>query len=100
MSDRARRIADNERRFRVFNEQVREVGAQLRTAPAFMCECGDPQCQAAVTLSAEEYARVRADPRWFVVLPEHERLGVERVVACHDHFRIVEKIGEGAKLVT
>jgi len=99
MSEHARRIADNERRFRVFNEAVREAGRQLQAAPRFSCECGDEGCTLPVNITAEDYQRVRSVDRWFVVLPEHERLDVERVVERHDAYLIVQKIGEGAEIV-
>ena len=99
MSDRARRIARNEQRFRVFNEAVREVGRELQAAPRFRCECGDGQCADPVEITAEEYQHVRRDDRWFVVLPEHQRADVERVVERHAGYLIVQKIGEGAEIV-
>jgi hypothetical protein len=99
MSDRARRIADNERRFRVFNDAVREVGRQLQAAPGFSCECGDEHCIQPVNITVDEYRHVRRDARWFFVLPEHERPDVERVVERHDTYVIVQKIGEGVEIV-
>jgi hypothetical protein len=99
MSERARRIADNEQRFRVFNNAARDVGQQLQAAPGFSCECGDEDCSRPVSITADEYRHVRRDDRWFVVLPEHERPDVERVVERHEHYLIVQKIGEGVKIV-
>jgi hypothetical protein len=99
MSDRARRIADNEQRFRIFNDQVRTVRTQLDADADFSCECGDPGCHERIELSIDEYTHLRHDPRWFAVLPEHQRPDVERVVERHPGHWIVQKIGEGADIV-
>jgi hypothetical protein len=99
MSERVRRIAENEQRFRVFNEQVRAVGAELRATSEFACECGDPACMAPMKLSPEDYQHVRRDPRWFAVLPGHELPDFERVRERHPGHLVVEKIGEGAEVV-
>jgi hypothetical protein len=99
MSERERRMAENEQRFRAFNEGVREVGERLHAEPRFSCECGDGACAQPMRLTAEDYRRVRRDPRWFAVVPGHERLDVERVVERHETYNVVEKIGEGAELV-
>lgn len=100
MTDRTRRVAENEQRFRVFNEGVREVGETLGGKPSFACECGDADCVLTIDLTQEEYRHARSDARWFAVLPEHNRPDVERVVERHDAYLIVRKIGEGAELVS
>jgi len=99
MNDRERRIAENEQRFRVFNDAVREVGKQLQAAPRFSCECGDEGCTLPVEISVEDYQRLRRDDRLFVVLPAHQRPDVERVVEHRDAYLIVQKTGEGAEIV-
>jgi hypothetical protein len=99
MSERDRRIADNEQRFRVFNDEVEQVGAQLHSRARFSCECGNDRCTTAIELDADEYARLRADATWFAVLPGHNRPDVERVIERHDAYLIVEKTGEGAERV-
>lgn len=99
MSDRARRIAENEQRFRVFNEGRRQAGEAFSATPRFACECGDAACALEIDLTEEQYRRARRDTRWFVVLPDHEQPDVERVVERHDAYLIVEKTGEGAEIV-
>jgi hypothetical protein len=99
MSDRARRIAENEQRFRIFNDQVRTVRTQLDADADFACECGDPQCAERIHLSIDDYIHLRQDPRWFAVLPEHQRPDVERVIQRHPGYWIVQKTGEGAEIV-
>jgi hypothetical protein len=99
MNDRARRIADNEQRFRVFNDQVREVRVQLDAESGFACECGDATCHERIVMSLEEYGHLRSDRRWFAVVPGHEAPGVERVIERAEGYNVVEKIGESSKLV-
>jgi len=99
MSDRERRIAENEQRFRIFNDQVRKVRTQLDADADFSCECADAECNEGIQLSIDDYTHLREDPRWFAVLPEHQRPDVERVVERHPHYWIVQKIGEGADIV-
>jgi hypothetical protein len=99
MSDRARRIAENEERFRIFNDRVREVRTQLDADARFSCECGDQDCTERIPLSIDDYTHLRQDSRWFAVLPEHQRPDLERVVERHPGHWIVEKTGEGADIV-
>jgi hypothetical protein len=99
MSDRERRVAENEQRFRVFNEGVREVGEQLHAEPRFTCECGDVTCTQPIEITVEDYQHARRDPRCFAVLPGHELPDVERVVERHDTHLVVQKTGEGAEVV-
>ena len=91
---RARRIADNESRFRDINERLE---ADLRRIPVgddpvdFVCECGMIECTASVRLSIDEYERVRADPLLFALLPGHEIEDAEDVVARSERFYVVRK---------
>jgi hypothetical protein len=99
VSERARRIAENEQRFRIFNEQVRAVRAELHAESEFACECGDQACMEPMNLSPQDYQQVRRDARWFAVLPGHDRPDVERVLERHPGHLVVQKIGEGAEVV-
>jgi hypothetical protein len=68
----------NERLFREANAKIAERrdaldAGGLRTP--FLCECEDERCTAIVRLSRDEYARVRSDPAWFVVVPGHPTIG-------------------------
>jgi hypothetical protein len=101
--DSARRIAENEARFRRTNERIEKAGFDLEPqAPTmpFVCECGRPDCMQVLRLSFEEYERARAHPRHFLCVPGHEIEGEDlgRVVERARHFVIVEKIGESAEV--
>jgi hypothetical protein len=99
---RARRIAENESRFREINERLEGGLRQLPDdgAPAdFVCECGDVNCAATVPVTLDEYERVRQDPLLFVLVPGHEIPDVEHVLARTDAYVVVRKDPEAAPLV-
>jgi hypothetical protein len=93
MTSREERIAKNEVLFREVNERVRDL-VPSEGGIGFICECGDGECIEQVTLTVEEYERVRADPVQFFVKPGHETPEVEEVVAGHEHFLLVRKHAE------
>jgi len=96
MATRAQ-VEKNERLFREVNERIREIGQRLQNhggSPepiSFMCECASTDCTDRIELRLEDYARVRSDPSWFVVVPGHELTRYERVVEQQPGFTIVEK---------
>jgi hypothetical protein len=99
----ARRIAENEARFRDANERIEEAVLRLEpdahTLP-FVCECGRPECLTTIRLTIAEYETAREDPRFFVCEPGHEILGpgLGRVVRETSKFVIVEKLGEAGRV--
>ena len=94
MDARTRRIADNETRFRDINERLE---ADLRRLPVdgesvdFVCECGMVECARSVSLTLDEYEKVREDPVAFVLLPGHEIGDVEDVLYRSDRYFVVRK---------
>ena len=91
---RARRIADNESRFREINERLE---ADLRRLPVdgdpveFVCECGHADCTASVLLTVDEYEQVRQDPTTFAMLPGHDIEDVEDVILRHERYVVARK---------
>jgi hypothetical protein len=57
----------------------------------FRCECARLGCNRLVELTVHEYEEIRSHPRWFVMVPGHERPGAETVVATRTGYLIVEK---------
>ena len=102
MDGRARRIADNESRFREINERLR---GDLRALPEveepveFVCECGRIDCADSVPLSLEEYEAIRASSIDFFVVPGHQAPDVEDVVDINERFARVRKHPEVADQV-
>jgi hypothetical protein len=100
---RADRVALNESRFREINDRVRQDIAQLQYAPAqvaFVCECGRLECRDQIVMGLDEYERVRADAMTFAVVPGHELLDTEDVVARTERFCVVFKHADVAHIVT
>ena len=90
MKSREDRIARNETLLREVNERVKEV-VPSEGGIQFICECGDEACIEQVTLTVEEYERIRSDPVQFFVKPGHQIPEVEEVVEEHDHYLLVRK---------
>lgn len=86
--------------FREVNEHIADLrGDWSEAVPSrFVCECGNPACVEPLAVGLDEYERVRADGTRFVVVPGHERPGVERVVESHDRFLVVENAGGAAAI--
>jgi anti-anti-sigma factor len=93
---RKQRIVKNEQEFRDYNnrrmqlENADETDDQERLP--FLCECGDRDCVEALMLTAAEFTEAHSAANTFVVKPGHVYPDVERLVAEHDTFGIVEKI--------
>ena len=92
----ARRIAENESRFRDANEGIADQADTLRVdgQRPYLCECSDPRCVEIIVLDRGEYERVRSNPRWFAVARGHaiNADGVGRAREDHEHYTLVEKI--------
>ena len=94
MEDRERRIADNEALFRQVNERVKDLNRAFSVVLErgdYLCECANVACIERVSLTPEEYERVRAEPTHFVIAPGHVRPEVEDVVYAGDGYEIVRK---------
>lgn len=95
-----RRIAQNESLFREVNEAL-ESGrwpGEQGDLIAFRCECGELGCSRMIEVAVVVYERVRADPRWFLVAPDHDIPEVETIVEHHPHYVVVQKRGEAGRV--
>jgi hypothetical protein len=75
--------------FRMVNERIRELGLPHSLEYALVCECDDVGCARAFQMRPEEYEPVRSDPMLFAVLPGHEQVGRDVVLARTDRYVIV-----------
>ncbi|MBV8256910.1 MAG: hypothetical protein JOZ56_04465 [Actinobacteria bacterium] len=92
MDDLERR-GSTEALFRDVNERIAESAERFDADDAqFVCECADPNCTHRVEATLAEYEDVRADGTTFLLVPGHEHPDIERVVADHGRFRVVEKV--------
>jgi hypothetical protein len=54
------------------------------------CECGRATCLDSAGLSRAAYERIRSEWAGFIVVPEHVRLGTERVTEAGDRYAVVQ----------
>ena len=94
------RAATNEAMIRDVNEGIErsQWPGDEDTPVGFRCECARLGCNRLVELTAREYAQVRSRPRRFVMVPGHERTGVETVVATRPGYVIVEKLDQAGQV--
>lgn len=100
MDDRERRLGLNEALFREVNERLDELaetfGGDDGVRHDFICECGDPSCAERISLTLDEYNRVRADPTQFAIRPGHRAGDIERVVFENERYAVVRKHDDDA----
>jgi hypothetical protein len=91
------RAAKNQSLFREVNERIEDLASPV--APAgFICECLNTECDQQISLSVEEYERVRSGSNRFLVVPGHQVAGVEEVVGSSDRYLVVAKLGVGGQV--
>lgn len=95
-----RRAAANEATIRDVNEGIErgQWPGEEDTPVGFRCECARLGCNRLVELTVREYEGVRANPRWFVILPGHQLPDVETVVEARSGYLIVEKQNQAAEV--
>jgi hypothetical protein len=100
VGDTVQRAARLQVVFREVNEQISKLSGPITetTYNVVVCECSDSGCAESIELTAGEYESVRADGTRFVILPGHQREGIERVVERHGGFVVVEKVGEAGEI--
>ena len=62
----------------------------------YLCECGDPSCNALIAVPYDEFQRVRRYPEEFIVLPGHEQRGLEEVVHRDARWVVVHRVAAGS----
>lgn len=100
--NRVERIAHNESVFRSLNESLEASvhrGRPDGDLAGFVCECGNPDCEATVRLDLAAYESVRADSQHFFVRPGHEEPDVEDVVSEGEGYVVVRKHPDAAEIV-
>lgn len=100
MSESLVRLARNQSLFREVNERIQYLGevnerigynAEAATSE-FVCECSNTECISTIELTVVEYERVRSNPTWFVIKPNHDLVQIERIVSRDDGYAVVEKL--------
>ena len=95
MSERERRIGENEAYWRQVNELSPPEPGVLNL---MFCECGRLSCRERVPITAAEYDSVRSSATTFLVAPGHVMPEVESVIETTERFQIVRKEGEAAQV--
>jgi hypothetical protein len=89
---REARQARNEVLFREINQRIaRGSDSQVGSRLLVICECDKTGCEAMISLSVDDYRRVRSNPRRFAIFPGHNDPEIEDIVETHDGYQIVEK---------
>jgi hypothetical protein len=93
--DRQERLAKNESLFRTLNENINGLASGLDGGEPFefICECSTRGCFERLSLTVEEYERVRQDGTHFLLAPGHEDIEIEQVIGRRNGYVIVEKDG-------
>ena len=96
------RIAQNNATFREANESIRDTVEREQppmTKIPFLCECAREDCRELVPMSLDAYAKVRAEPTYFLNFPGHEEVeGAGAVVVeCGETFVVVDYRPEGKR---
>jgi hypothetical protein len=98
---REQRVGENESRFRLVNERIRDYTideadrhAEHPEDIAVVCECADIDCTEKIELPLSLYEWIRSAAARFVVFPGHVVPESERVVRNMQTFVVVEKIGD------
>jgi hypothetical protein len=94
----AEKGAKNQALIREVNERIEKL-ADDAAHPEFLCECADTNCVDTIELSIAEYESIRSSPVRFPVKLGHDYPEFERVVEEREHYAIVEKFGEAARIV-
>jgi len=92
--NREERIGMNEAVFRDVNERIQDVASafDLTKEPLdLICECGDAACVERISLTRDEYERVRAESHLFAVASGHVAPDVEEVVETRSGYDVVRK---------
>jgi hypothetical protein len=91
-------IGTTEALFRQVNERIEDLNRGVADVSDgkmhVVCECGDPECAQQVALTIDAYEAIRRDSTQFVVVPGHEILSTEIVVANGDDYLVVRKQGD------
>lgn len=92
------RLIANQQTSRGANERLRVLAAKIvaedRVIP-FLCECADADCLGRVDMTGADYGELHLDRNRYAILPDHQRMDGEEVVAQRALYDIVSKAALG-----
>ena len=82
-----------EEAFRDANRRIMAVADSLSVDAdvPFLCECSDTNCRELIRMPWTEFDALHEVDNLFVVVPGHELLEVEQLVAESDRYNVVKK---------
>lgn len=89
---RAVRQTQNRDLFRAVNERIADLSAGFSMTDemqGFICECAHVGCTVQIQLPVEEYGRILATPRAYLVQPGHEDPAAEDILDAREQYLIV-----------
>jgi hypothetical protein len=99
MMTRDTRKGQNEVWFRDLNERLEDRALEKQGHEglfSIVCECDQEECAERLSITFNEYERIRATPTTFVVARGHVDLSCETIVSSTQVYEIVEKTGQAA----
>jgi hypothetical protein len=93
--ERQQRLAYNEAVFRTLNENIVGIASNFggKDVYEFICECATSGCFERLSLTIEQYERVREDGSHFLLAAGHEDIEVEQVFDVRPNYVVVAKDG-------
>jgi hypothetical protein len=96
------RLTKNDAKFRDANERIYGSAREYHVTEAipFLCECADPACTVTIRLSADEYDRIRGNPRRFFGAPGHAEpvRGSLEIAEHHPTYDVFVMVGRAAEI--
>ena len=102
MSERGRRVGQNEALYRQVNERIEDLNEAFGAVTgdfAIVCECGNLNCMEQLSIPRELYERTRTNPTRFIVKAGHEERDIEEIVEAEDGYSVVQKDDPDARQV-
>jgi len=96
------RLAKREAVVRATNEEIAPADDQFAGDSSVLviaCECGRSGCAEVIALPRSVYEQARSEPRRFLLVPGHERPGIERALSRYDRFVVVAKEDQAAAAI-
>jgi hypothetical protein len=100
--ERLRRVGENEALYRLVNERIKAVSADVAMAGGefgVVCECAALDCKTQIMIRPQVYEQARSNPDQFIVLRGHQLDDIETVVDDHGSFFVIEKTPEEARRI-
>jgi hypothetical protein len=91
-------LVENEKLLRRSNERTQKrvkrdftTAQRIKTTLHFYCECATVPCTMRIKLTEAEYEAIHNERDKFIVAKGHEIANIEKIVAKHENYNVVEK---------